>query len=210
MHVENAKAWNVLRRIVAGLSMDLVLRQDMMQECLLWLSRVERERPGHTMSWYLRNCRFHLQHWLASGRSVDSLKRSGHAQKVHIDEVVDDGTIERIQTNGDPMEEIFARDIISSLLRHLRPPEQKVLHGLARGLTLREVASELDLSYPTALRYRRKIARLVTKLNSPLLAGRRPKALNQPMKSHAGQDGRHASKVHAKRHPPTKRKHSRG
>jgi DNA-binding NarL/FixJ family response regulator len=83
---------------------------------------------------------------------------------VQIDGVAEDAISEKFNTNGDLMEEIFARDMLASLLRRLGPREQHVLRGLAAGLTLREIAAERGISYPTVIRYRRKIARLVLEL----------------------------------------------
>jgi DNA-binding NarL/FixJ family response regulator len=57
------------------------------------------------------------------------------------------------------------------LRHHLKPREQKVLEGLADGLVLREIASECGLSYPTALKSRRKIAEVTTKLGINGVAG---------------------------------------
>src|SRR5262245_27216021 len=106
MPLDDAKAYSVLRRIVAGLSIDFALRQDMMQECLLRLTQLEVEKPGQTRSWYLRNCRFHLLHWLASGRSVDSPKRAGSHQRVHLDEMAEDAIWEKSHAKSQLMEEI--------------------------------------------------------------------------------------------------------
>jgi DNA-binding CsgD family transcriptional regulator len=177
MHIDDAHTWSVLRRIVAGFSTDHTLRQDLMQECAACLCQVEREKPGRTRSWYLLNCRFHVQHWLASGRSVDSPKRAGPNRRVQIDGVVEDAISEKFNTNGDLMEEIFARDMLASLLRRLRPREQHVLRGLAAGLTLREIAAERGISYPTVIRYRRKIARLVLELERPAMLFASPQML---------------------------------
>ena len=48
--VEDALMCGSLRKIVAGLSLDPVLQQDMLQECLVCLWRVESEKPGRTRS----------------------------------------------------------------------------------------------------------------------------------------------------------------
>ena len=65
---------------------------------------------------------------------------------------------------------VNAHDIVLTLANHLKPCEQDVLDGLADGLLLRDIASRAKLSYPTALKYRRKIAALTIKLEiaSPL------------------------------------------
>src|SRR6266446_6417643 len=64
-----------LIRMIHGVTRDAALRQDLMQEALVHLWLIETRRPGQTKSWYLQSCKFHLQHYLASGRSVDSGKR---------------------------------------------------------------------------------------------------------------------------------------
>jgi DNA-binding CsgD family transcriptional regulator len=135
-----------------------------MQECLIRLWRLESEHPGRTRSWYLQNCRYHLQHLLVAGRSVDSLKRAIGDNRIPIDGVSDELPADWYHTNGELLEMVSARDIVLTLADHLRPREQKVLGGLADGLVLRDVALKAKLSYPTALKYRRKIAALTIKL----------------------------------------------
>jgi hypothetical protein len=167
MDIDDPRTWGVLRRIVASLSDNLTLQQDLMQECAVHLCQVEREQPDHTTSWYLLSCRFHARHWMTAGRSVDSLKRASQRAIHQIDGVVEDEFSEANHTNGDVMEQICARDLAVTLLCRLGPREQIVFRGLAAGSTLREIASDHDMSYPTALRYRRKIASLVSELDRP-------------------------------------------
>src|SRR5437870_13687443 len=102
-----------------------------MQECLIRLWRFESERPGRTPSWYLQNCRYHLQHWLAAGRSVDSLKRDHGDKRITIDGVNDELPVDWYHTNGELLEAVSARDIVLTLADHLKPREQDVLEGLA-------------------------------------------------------------------------------
>src|SRR5438874_13527896 len=74
--VNDFKVVTVLRRITENLASDLTEREDLLQEALLHLWVTELRQPGQSVSWYLQSCRFHLQHYLARGRSVDSKKRS--------------------------------------------------------------------------------------------------------------------------------------
>jgi len=69
---------STLKRIVNSLAAEPSLREDLMQEARINLWRLESERTGQTLSWYLQNCRFRLQHYLRCGRSVDSGKRRAH------------------------------------------------------------------------------------------------------------------------------------
>ena len=167
MLIEDATFCELLRRIVAQFTADRGLQDDLMQECLIRIWRLESEEPGRTRSWFLQNCRFHVQHWLASGRSVDSLKRTNGDNRVTIDVVSDDTPVDGYHTNGDFFEGISANDLVSTLSGFLKPHESALLKGLADGLVLQDVALKLKLSYPTALKYRRKIAALTIKLGIP-------------------------------------------
>jgi DNA-directed RNA polymerase specialized sigma24 family protein len=162
--IDDAGIRQTLRKIITRLTPNPALQDDLMQECLIRLWRLESEEPGHTRSWYLQNCRFHLQHFLASGRSLDSLKRAHH---VTIDGVGDGFPLDREMTTVEPREVAIVRDIVATLAGHLKPCESAVLGGLADGMVLQEIAAKLNLSYPTALKYRRKIAALSIKLGIP-------------------------------------------
>ncbi|MCI0746884.1 MAG: hypothetical protein L0Y58_15890 [Verrucomicrobia subdivision 3 bacterium] len=165
MLVDDEAVCESLRAIVAKASGDPALQQDLMQECLFRLWKLENEGPGQTKSWYLQNCRFHVQHYLASGRSVDSFKRARAADnRITIDLWGDVLPREDYHTNGELIELVCANEMVATLSRHLKPVEKAILDGLAEDRTLREVAVQLDLSYPTALKHRRRIANLVLKL----------------------------------------------
>ena len=112
----------------------------------------------------MQNCWFHVRHWLALGRSLDSPKRANANKRVAIDEISDELPADCWPAQGGIFEVLSARDIVSTLARHLKPREGAVLESLADGLTLREIAVKLKLSYPTALKCRRKIAELTVKL----------------------------------------------
>jgi DNA-directed RNA polymerase specialized sigma24 family protein len=150
-----------LRKIVNRLIADPALQEDLMQEGLLRLWKLEVELPGRTRSWYLQNCKFHLQHWLEMGRSLDSRKRVNGDRRVTLNGVDDELLC---PTEDKLFEVVSARDIVSTLAHHLPPCERAVVGGLADGLGLQEIAVKLNLSYRTVLKYRRKIAALTIKL----------------------------------------------
>src|SRR6266508_5217964 len=162
--VEDARVREKLHRIVTVLTADRALQDDLMQECLIHIWRTENEKPGHTRSWYLQNCRYHLLHWLSSGRSLDSLKRNTSQHRVSIEELNNGLPFDDYHTNGELFEEVCAKDVVSTLALELRPCEIAVLRGLADGMRLHEIALQLKRTYPTVLSYRRKIARLAIKL----------------------------------------------
>src|SRR5437667_2328458 len=133
MLIEDATFCELLRRIVARFTADRVLQDDLMQECLIRIWRLEREEPGRTRSWYLQNCRFHVQHWLASGRSVDSPKRARGDKLISIEASDLETALEEHHTNGELFEAISFQDIVATLASRLKPGERVVLQGLADG-----------------------------------------------------------------------------
>jgi len=175
--LEDMSIRETLQKIVRRSTADADLHHDLMQECLVCLWKAEGEKPGRTRSWYLQHCRFRIQHWLDLGRSVDSPKRAKAENQIRLDGVNDETVLGEYHTNGDLFDGISCRDLVGTLARHLAPREQVVLKGLAAGMVLREVAARFSLSYPTALKYRRKIAALTLKLGAaPSRAKRKAEA----------------------------------
>src|SRR5437867_3763407 len=150
MLIEDARICQTLRRIVTRVTPDRALQDDLMQECLIRLWRLESEEPGRTRSWYLQNCRFHVQHWLAAGRSLDSPKRANGDLRLTIDGTDEELSVEDYHTNGELLEMVIAHDIVATLACHLKPAESAVLGALADGLVLHDIALKLKASYPTA------------------------------------------------------------
>ena len=112
MLVEDPRVCEKLRRIVTTLTADRALQDDLMQESLIHMWRTENENPGHTQSWYLQNCRYHLRRWLSSGRSLDSFKRCKGDLRVSLD-VLDDGLpFDGYHTNGELIAGGCADDIV--------------------------------------------------------------------------------------------------
>ncbi len=167
MLVEDAQICRKLKKVIACLTPDFALQEDLMQEGLIRLWQIECQHPGRTLSWYLQNCRFCAMHRLASGRSIDSLKRSAGGKRVSIEETETQGEPMEIPATGDVVDTAIYDDLQTVLSRRLTRREQAVLQGLASGLRLREIASRTKISYPTALKYRRRIAALVSKLEIP-------------------------------------------
>jgi len=168
MLINDASFREEVRRIVNGFTKNAALQEDLVQEAMVHAWRVETEKPDRTRSWYLQSCRFHLQHWLALGRSVDSLKR------VTVDNcmLIDEAELNDYHTNGECFESVSFFDLVLTISGHLRPGEKRVLEGLANGMRLREISRKVGLSYPTALKYRRRIAEVVNRLEQlPVSAG---------------------------------------
>src|SRR5947208_2178860 len=107
-----------IRSITSGVA----LRDDLMQEALVHLWLMETRRPGQTPSWYLQSCKFHLQHYLAAGRSIDSAKRrEGRVVFVH---EAEDG--EAFPEQGDSGDSVFtsvcARGLLPRALSAIQKP----------------------------------------------------------------------------------------
>jgi hypothetical protein len=132
-----------------------------LQEALVHLWQIEELKPNRTKSWYIQSCWFRLQHWLAAGKSVDSLKRCRGESRLTANET----NLPDYHTNGENFERVSFQDLVITLKRFLHPGELAVLRGLASGLDLREICRRAGLSYPIALKYRRRIACLVCELD---------------------------------------------
>jgi RNA polymerase sigma factor (sigma-70 family) len=168
MLIDDARTRELLARIVYRLCSDSAVRDDLIQEALVHLWLLEERRPGQRQSWYLQSCKFHLQNYLAAGRSVDSPKR--RAGKTAYDE----DELEALSTGGFDgqdavLAQVSARDIFTLLSGRLTPFEQTILNLLAEGLSAREIAGRMNVTHPTVIKYRRKIAALAIRLGIPPL-----------------------------------------
>jgi DNA-directed RNA polymerase specialized sigma24 family protein len=167
MLIDDARTRELLARIVYRLSSDPAVREDLMQEALVHLWLLEERRPGQRQSWYLQSCKFHLQNYLAAGRSVDSPKRRGG--KTAYDEEDELNAFSGGESDGENavFAQVSARDIFSLLCGRLTPFEQAILNHLAEGLGAREIAERMDVTHPTVIKYRRRIAALAIRLGIP-------------------------------------------
>ena len=146
---------------------NLALREDLLQEALIHLWLTESRRPNQTKSWYLQSCKYHLLHYLASGRSIDSGKRRA-SQMVNGQDWDDrDGFPEEIDSGNSVLTWVSARDIISLLSPQLLPHERAVLDCFADGLGPREIGRKLKMSHTMVIKHRRKIASLFSRLDLP-------------------------------------------
>jgi len=164
MLISDRRIHQQLERIVASVSPEASIHEDLLQEALIHLWRVELERPGQAISWYLQSCRFRLRHCLSAGRSIDSGKRR-NAQILELGEEMPlRKFFERFPANDCSFEETCTRDLVLTISLALKPAERAVLDCLADGLPTALIARRLHLSAPTVTKYRRKIAKLVLKL----------------------------------------------
>jgi DNA-directed RNA polymerase specialized sigma24 family protein len=155
-----------LAQVIYRMTSDPTLRDDLMQEALVHLWLMETRRPGQTKSWYLHSCKFHLQHYLAAGRSIDSAKRRD-GQLLPPEDGDQHLSFPDQADSGDTVfNSVSARELIILLSGQLQPQEKAVLNCLADGLGPREIGRELNMSHTMVIRHRRKIACLLTRLQS--------------------------------------------
>ena len=139
-------------------------REDLLQEALIHLWRLEEQDPGREEDWYLRGCRFHLQNSLRQGRSVDSLKRV-RSQVCECETTFDDwDLLDRGTATGSFWEDMSVNDFTAQLSLWLTPREQATLGCLMDGMSARETAKRLDISHTMVNRHRSQIANLAVKL----------------------------------------------
>src|ERR1044071_2197103 len=167
MCLDDPSVKEFLLRMTGSITHDFAFRQDLLQEASIHLWLTETRRPGQTKSWYVQSSKFHLQHYLSSGRSVDSRKRwRGYSHVEHNCEEAEEFP-DLVEPGGSVLSQVIARDIISLLSPHLSPCENAVLDGLADGLGVREIGRRLGISHTMVVRHRFKIASLLLKLDGP-------------------------------------------
>jgi RNA polymerase sigma factor (sigma-70 family) len=164
------KTLDELRRIVARLVANSTVHDDLIQEALVHLWIEEYRHPGHSRSWYLRSCYFHLKNYLRKGRSVDSTKRrlessltsnefeTGPEAEPPVD--LNDGP----DPNGDVLSAVAQREVLALLSNHLDWRGREILSCLADGLSAREIALKLKLSHTAVIKRRQGIAARACKL----------------------------------------------
>lgn len=162
MLIDDTRTRELLSRIVYRLSSEPAVRDDLVQEALVHLWLLEERRPGQRQSWYLQSCKFHLQNYISSGRSVDSPKR--RSGRITISDNDGDEFLSAYHDEGAVVGQVSARDIFTVLCGRLTPFEQSILNHLAEGLGAREIAQRLEVTHPTVIKYRRRIAALTMQL----------------------------------------------
>ena len=140
------------------------LREDLLQEAIVYLWHAEEEDPGRDETWYLHGCRLHLQNVMRLGRSLNSFKRSW-AQVLNRE-----GTVDGVHfpTQAEPTEsfldDYIVDDFIARLVESLTPQEMETLLCLMDGWSARETAKRLTVSHTMVNRHRSRIAMMASKL----------------------------------------------
>jgi len=164
MLIEQKDTREVLRQIVFAVGTDRALHEDLTQEALIHLWLREKECPGQSRSWYLQSCRFFLQNYLRTGRSVDSARRhKAPLLPTELDQPPK-ASHDESPSGSSILGLVSAREIVALLQEWLTPVEQKTLLYLAEGFGVREIGTRLNISHTSVIRYRRRIATLALRL----------------------------------------------
>jgi DNA-directed RNA polymerase specialized sigma24 family protein len=165
MHLNNSSTLQSLKQIVSRTTANKTLQQDLLQEAILHLWLTETRRPDQTTSWYLQSCRFHIQHYMTSGRSIDSTKRSACKVEILASEGEEEGA-EFGAAHDSLFSEVSTRDLLWLLSRHLCDHGRAVLGCLADGCGPREIGRRLQISHTMVIKHRSRIARVLERLES--------------------------------------------
>ena len=168
MYFDEPSIRDSLLQLIRRMTSDTALRDDLLQEALIHFWLTETRRPSQTRSWYMQSCKFHIQHYLASGRSLDSNKRRFSQTTFEVDDEESEA-IELLDSGQSVVTVVSTRELISLLSKQLLPHEMAVLHCLADGLGPREIGRRLNISHTMAIKHRCKIAELLTRLEAPPL-----------------------------------------
>ncbi len=168
---EHPEIYSSLLRVVATVTSDRSLREDLLQEAAIHLWQLNRRRPGQSPSWYFKSCQLHLLNLLRKGRSIDSLKHRKDRIRL-FDPAADDPSegagLNDVLGDSDSEESVFAqvsvRDILTCLYRWLDLPDRVILDQLADGRSVREIATRLQVSHTAVIKRQRKIAAVAASL----------------------------------------------
>src|SRR6266536_2398760 len=196
--LERPETYSTLLRVVATITPDRCLQEDLLQEAVIHFWQLNNQRPGQSPSWYFKSCQLYLLNLLRKGRSIDSLKhRQGRIRlgDPAADDPGESGGLDELPGNPASEDSVFAlvsaHDILTSLYQWLDPPDRLILDQLADGLSVREIASRLQLSHTAVIKRPRKIASVAVSLglvpcSNPQVSGRKIPMRPLPAKRASG------------------------
>src|SRR5437762_8580139 len=111
--LERPETCSMLLRVVATITPDRCLQEDLLQEAVIHFWQLNNRRPGQSPSWYFKSCHLYLLNLLRKGRSIDSLKhRGGRTRLMDPDPEADDpgagGGLDERLDDPDSEESVFA------------------------------------------------------------------------------------------------------
>jgi len=134
--------------------------KDMFQEAiyhLLTYKPKEADNAEDTESWYVNECKLHLQNQSRMGRGVDARKRRHLACPLDDADESGDWTPEGLIAKECVLAAVAATDIVRQLSLRLDSRQAEVLISLAEGYGVVETARRLGIDRRTVRKYRRII-----------------------------------------------------
>lgn len=147
---------SALRQMVNKVTRQSALQRELMEECLVYLAKLEAAAPDHEEGWYLLRCSKHLARFRYLARSWESPKLPPA--------LVEKATASLRKKVRTPEEIHRFSELIEVLSKHLSRRESQVLAALAEGYALEAIADSLKQDLSEVLRAQRKIAALILKL----------------------------------------------
>lgn len=155
---------STIESIIAHLSSCPHTQADLRQEAELFLLQSEL---GNTDSFYAQGVRFHLQHVLSKGRSVDSPKRNGFNIANESSQATDPFDIDSVEGRcANIAEETHVLDIIETLCKNLSPRTKSIFLLLVDGHSVTEVAKTIGVTHAAVCHHRKEIQRVYIRVTS--------------------------------------------
>jgi DNA-directed RNA polymerase specialized sigma24 family protein len=166
---ERLAVQNRLGAIVARLKFEPACmdREDLVQEGLLQIWRMEHERPGQTLSWYLKNAEFHIRNLLGGGRSLDASKRGTRRVELVSESSAGEKPVDAtadLALVPDPMFQISADEMVELLHRSLKGPDRLVLDVPLEGRGTCEIGGRCHLDHGGVVKRLKRIAAMARKM----------------------------------------------
>ena len=170
MLYSQAETQDLLRRITNKFASDPALVEDLCQEAMIHLWKLEVACPLQTQSWYLQSCQHFVQDQLRAGRSVDSPKHSHQrvaldAEDSAVSVTMEEGGVQEISCMEDEVVSTACfHDLLQKLQSSTTSIEFQVLQMLADGFSMSDIARIFGVSHTAIHKQRRHLIALANRL----------------------------------------------
>ena len=140
--IQNKVVQSKLKAIARDLGNEKSDSEDLMQEMMIHLWKVEQDRPGMTESWYLQNCKFFARDLVCKGTSIDTRRRT------EVMLISKDGPDQQKIVLSKPVEqydfrsELIVKELIARIMGKLGEAQRRVFRALLTGMTLTEIGKK--------------------------------------------------------------------
>ena len=151
-----------LDSIAKKLTSDKGLQADLKQE--MWLSLWEQwqKTPNQTLSWYTQHCSFRAIDYLRKGQSIDSKRREGVERLSMQSEQLDNSRepLSLLVQEDDCAAVTIYRDLLRNIMRRFTHRQRKIMIGLLRGYTERDIGAMVGVSQQAIHSQRRRMQQI--------------------------------------------------